>query len=160
MGFQAAENEILAVVVRLIFQTFQEYICKNSPVRDLGKTLSCGVGLCTKVSFIVIIVILITPAWLVQQYYPEINTIFNATTRYAVRDRMRLLSGIFGYTKIFAKIFWLRKFPSIRQQTTSAQAAQAAVSQQSLLAVFRHGGGKSGNISSSRIDGRLKRQKP
>lgn len=142
MGFQAAENEILAVVVRLIFQTFQEYICKNSPVRDWAKR--SPVALAYALSLIHCNNrYSITPAWLVQQYYPEINTILTQLRGTPCETGCDYCREYLDTKKYLRKYFGYEKFRQYDNKPLQAQAAQAAVSQQSLLAVFPTGGGKS-----------------
>lgn len=137
INFQTACDDVIS----LIKQTFADLICEHAPLAELiaqyPTALAYSLSLihCQQRHSI-------TPAWLLHQH-PEIEHIFTQLCATPCQTICHYCQQHLDITKNLQKYFGYPNFREYDGKPLQAQAAQSAVLQQSLLAVFPTGGGKS-----------------
>lgn len=128
-------------VVSLIVQTFADLICQHAPLAKLITeqpiALAYALALihCQERHAI-------TPAWVLHKH-PQIEAILTQLCTTPCQTSCHYCQTHLDIVKNLQKYFGYPSFREYDGKPLQAQAAQAAVCQQSLLAVFPTGGGKS-----------------
>lgn len=135
--FQAA----CEALPQLIAQTFATHICGNAPliqmIEESPIELAYALALINSHSRYSI-----TPAWL-QYQYPKIESIFKKLRNTPCSSNCFYCQTYLSATAGLQKYFGFSAFRQYDDQPLQQQAAEAAIAQQSLLAIFPTGGGKS-----------------